>query len=109
MKKITFDEEELYAIAVFHIETREKAIADMEKVLGLMDDDPEMKALIVSVKEKLKRISDKDFKELDVERYIEELEEEDEEEEPAEEDGAGINDSFGGTVAENSYGEEDAT
>ena len=48
MKKITFDEEELYAIAVFHIETREKAIAGMEKVLGLMDDDPEMKALIVA-------------------------------------------------------------
>ena len=76
MKKITFDEEELYAIAVFNMETREKAITGMEKVLDLMDDDPEMKALLVSVKEKLKRISDKDFKELDVERYIEELEEE---------------------------------
>ena len=109
MRKITFDEEELYAIAVFHIETREKAIAGMEKVLGLMDDDPEMKALIVSVKEKLKRISDKDFKELDVERYIEELEEEDEEEEPAEEDGAGSNNSGGGAVAGNSGGEENAT
>ena len=109
MKKITFDEEELYAIAVFHIETREKAIAGMEKVLSLMDDDPEMKALIVSVKEKLKRISDKDFKELDVERYIEELEEEDEEEEPAEEDGTESNDSGGGAVAGNSDGEEDAT
>ena len=101
MRKITFDEEELYAIAVFHIETREKAIAGMEKVLGLMDDDPEMKALIVSVKEKLKRISDKDFMELDVERYIEELEEEDEEEEAEEDDG--------GAVAGNSDEEEDAT
>lgn len=109
MKKITFDEEELYAIAVFHIESREKAIAGMEKVLGLMDDDPEMKALIVSVKEKLKRISDKDFKELDVERYIEELEEEDEEEESAEEDGAGGNDSSDNASIENSNGEEDAT
>jgi glutamyl/glutaminyl-tRNA synthetase len=109
MKKITFDEEELYAIAVFHIESREKAIASMEKVLGLMDDDPEMKALIVSVKEKLKRISDKDFKELDVERYIEELEEEDEEEESAEEDGAGGNDSSDNASIENSNGEEDAT
>lgn len=109
MKKITFDEEELYAIAVFHIETREKAIAGMEKVLGLMDDDPEMKALIVSVKEKLKRISDKDFKELDVERYIEELEEEDEEEESAEEDGAGGNDSSDNAGIEILNGEEDAT
>ena len=109
MKKITFDEEELYAIAVFHIETREKAIAGMEKVLGLMDDDPEMKALIVSVKEKLKRISDKDFKELDVERYIEELEEQDEEEESAEEDGAGGNVSSDNAGIEIINGEEDAT
>ena len=108
MKKITFDEEELYAIAVFNMETREKAITGMEKVLDLMDDDPEMKALIVSVKEKLKRITDKDYKELDVERYIEELEEEDDEEE-SEEDGNASTDSGNGTVAESSNGEEDAT
>ena len=108
MKKITFDEEELYAIAVFNMETREKAITGMEKVLDLMDDDPEMKALLVSVKEKLKRITDKDYKELDVERYIEELEEEDDEEE-SEEDGAGSTDSSVVAVVEISDGEEDAT
>ena len=109
MKKITFDEEELYAIAVFNMETREKAITGMEKVLDLMDDDPEMKALLVSVKEKLKRITDKDYKELDVERYIEELEEEDDEEESVEEDGNASTDSGNGTVAESSNGEEGAT
>ena len=109
MKKITFDEEELYAIAVFNMETREKAITGMEKVLDLMDDDPEMKALLVSVREKLKRITDKDYKELDVERYIEELEEEDDEEESVEEDGNASTDSGNGTVAESSKGEEDAT
>ena len=108
MKKITFDEEELYAIAVFNMESREKAITGMEKVLDLMDDDPEMKALLVSVKEKLKRITDKDYKELDVERYIEELEEEDDEKE-SEEDGNASIDSGNGTVAESSNGEEDAT
>ena len=108
MKKIPFDEEELFAIAVFNVETREKAITGMEKVLDLMDDDPEMKALLVSVKEKLKRITDKDYKELDVERYIEELEEEDDEEE-SEEDGAGSTDSSVVAVVEISDGEEDAT
>ena len=108
MKKITFDEEELYAVAVFNMETREKAITGMEKVLDLMDDDPEMKALLVSVKEKLKRITDKDYKELDVERYIEELEEEDDEEE-SEEDGIGSTDSSVVAVVETSDGEEDAT
>lgn len=108
MKKITFDEEELYAIAVFNMETREKAITGMEKVLDLMDDDPEMKALLVSVKEKLKRITDKDYKELDVERYIEELEEEDDEEE-SEEDGIGSTDSSVVAVVETSDGEVDAT
>ena len=108
MKKIPFDEEELYAIAVFNMETREKAITGMEKVLDLMDDDPEMKALLVSVKEKLKRITDKDYKELDVERYIEELEEEDDEEE-FEEDGTGSTDSSVVAVVKTSDGEEDAT
>lgn len=108
MKKMTFDEEELYAIAVFNMETREKAITGMEKVLDLMDDDPEMKALLVSVKEKLKRITDKDYKGLDVERYIEELEEEDDEEE-SEEDGTGSTDSSVVAVVETSDGEEDAT
>ena len=107
MKKITFDEEELYAIAVFNMETREKAITGMEKVLDLMDDDPEIKALLVSVKEKLKRITDKDYKELDVERYIEELEEEDDEE--SEEDGTGSTDSSVVAVVKTSDGEEDAT
>ena len=108
MKKIPFDEEELYAIAVFNMETREKAITGMEKVLDLMDDDPEMKALLVSVKEKLKRITDKDYKELDVERYIEELEEEDDEEE-SEEDGTGSTDSSVVAVVETFDGEENAT
>lgn len=108
MKKITFDEEELYAIAVFNMESREKAITGMEKVLDLMDDDPEMKALLVSVKEKLKRITDKDYKELDVERYIEELEEEDDEEE-SEEEGTGSTDSRVVAVVEAFDGEEDAT
>ena len=108
MKKITFDEEELYAIAVFNMETREKAITGMEKVLDLMDDDPEMKALIVSVKEKLKRITDKDYKELDVEHYIEELEEEDDEEE-SEEDGTGSTEASVVAVVEISDGEVDAT
>ena len=108
MKKITFDEEELYAIAVFNMESREKAITGMEKVLDLMDDDLEMKALIVSVKEKLKRITDKDYKELDVEHYIEELEEEDDEEE-SEEDGIGSTDSSVVAVVETSDGEEDTT
>ena len=107
MKKFTFDEEELYAIAVFNMETREKAITGMEKVLDLMDDDPEMKALLVSVKEKLKRITDKDYKELDVERYIEELEEEDDEEE-SEEDGTGSTDSRVVAAVETSDGGEDA-
>ena len=73
-----------------------------------MDDDPEMKALLVSVKEKLKRITDKDYKELAVEHYIEELEEEDDEEE-SEEDGAGSTDSSVVAVVEISDGEEDAT
>lgn len=80
MRKITFDEEELFAIAVFEPAAREKTVEQMEEVLAELSEDPEMKALLVSVKEKLSRISDKDFEQLDLESYRDELEEEDEEE-----------------------------
>ena len=42
MKKITFDEEELFAIAVFEPDTRVNTIKRLERVLPELQDDPEM-------------------------------------------------------------------
>ena len=64
MRKITFDEEELFAIAVFEPGSRKETTAKMSGVLEELTEDPDMHALIVSASEKLKRISDKEFEEL---------------------------------------------
>ena len=73
MRKITFDEEELFAIAVFEPGSRKETTAKMSGVLEELTEDPDMHALIVSASEKLKRISDKEFEELDIDGYREEL------------------------------------
>ena len=79
MRKITFDEEELFAIAVFEPGSRKETTAKMSGVLEELTEDPDMHALIVSASEKLKRISDKEFGELDIDGYREELAWEEEE------------------------------
>ena len=74
MKKITFDEEELFAIAVFEPDTRVNTIKRLESVLPELQDDPEMHDLIRSAQEKLKKISDREYALLDLDFYREELE-----------------------------------
>ena len=80
MRKISFDEEELYVIAVFEPSTREKTIAHMEEVLPEVKEDQDMYDLLFSALEKLKLVTDDFFEELDLEEYGEnpELEEDDE-------------------------------
>ena len=46
MKKISFDEEELYVIAVFEPATRAGTIALMEEVLPEVKEDPDMYNLL---------------------------------------------------------------
>ena len=74
MKKITFDEEELFAIAVFEPDTRVNTIKRLERVLPELEDDPEMCDLIRSAREKLKKISDREYSLLELDSYREELE-----------------------------------
>lgn len=69
MRKITFDEEELFVIAIFDEKSRHKAVEEMGLVLTELAEDPEMHALLVSTMEKLKRISDEEFAKLDLESY----------------------------------------
>ena len=74
MKKITFDEEELFAIAVFEPDTRVNTIKRLERVLPELEDDPAMRDLIRSTREKLKKISDREYSLLELDSYREELE-----------------------------------
>lgn len=79
MRKITFDEEELFAIAVFSPDTRANTADMMESVLPELEDDEDMHAIVLSAKEKLRRISDEDYAHLGLEEYREELASADEE------------------------------
>ena len=77
MKKITFDEEELFVIAIFDEKSRHKAVEKMGLVLTELAEDPEMHALLISTMEKLKRISDEEFAKLDLEAYRADLADDD--------------------------------
>ena len=79
MRKITFDEEELLVLAILEPDNRKNAIVRLEEILPEVKDDPDMEAIVVSVTEKLKLISDEVYKQLGLEEYREELLAEDEE------------------------------
>ena len=74
MKKITFDEEEMFVIAVFNPDTRSNTIHIMSEVLPELKDDQDMFDLLLSAMEKLKRISDDEYKKMDLSDYRDEIE-----------------------------------
>ena len=110
MRKITFDEEELFAIAVFKPDTRANTAAMMESVLPELEDDEDMRAIVLSAKEKLKRITDEEYARLGLEEFREELAY-DEEDESGTESGMDTDRAAaGGGIAEgNSSGSIDNT
>ena len=81
MKKISFDEEELYVIAVFEPATRTGTISLMEEVLQEVKEDQDIYNLLFSTLEKLKLVTDEAFESLDLDSYREdpEIESEDDE------------------------------
>ena len=81
MKKISFDEEELYVIAVFEPAMRAGTISLMEEVLPEVKEDQDIYNLLFSTLEKLKLVTDEVFESLDLDSYREdpELESEDDE------------------------------
>ena len=81
MKKISFDEEELYVIAVFEPATRGDTISIMEEVLSEVKEDPDMYNLLFSTLAKLKLVTDDVFESLDLDSYREDLEIESEDDE----------------------------
>ena len=73
MRKITFDEEELFALAILELADRKSMVAKMGEILPELKEDPEMYSLLLSAMEKLKRISDRDYEKLGLDDYREEL------------------------------------
>ena len=78
MRKVFFEEDEMRVISMFDTTSREKALAALENVLSFTREDADLSAVVISAVEKLKRISDLEFDQLDFEIYRLETEEEDE-------------------------------
>lgn len=76
MRKIEFEADEKFVIALFHAESRQKTMEAILEVLPQCREDEEMYSLAVSSAEKLKRISDVEFRRMDLSQYYQEIEEE---------------------------------
>lgn len=75
MRKIQFEENEYLVMAMFEESNRLSTLEKIEEVVPFVEDDPEIYPLVMTTIEKMKCISDDDFKKMDLEPYKQETEE----------------------------------
>lgn len=68
-----FDENEYLIMAMFEKENRQQTMRKIRGVIPFLKEDAEMLALVNSTMDKMERISDRDFSEIDLEPYRQEL------------------------------------
>lgn len=73
--KIDFTFDEMVVLAIFEEDCRSKSIESMYEVLGEVHEDPEMEDLLVSTLEKLEKISDEEYLQIDFREYDSYMEE----------------------------------
>lgn len=66
-----FEQDEYYIMAMFQKENRQQTISAIKNVLSYLTEDEEMFSLVDGTLQKLKRISDQEFQQLDLEIYEE--------------------------------------
>ena len=66
---IDFTFEEMMVLAIFEEDNRSKSIDSMYEVLGEIQDDPEMEELLICALDKLERISDEEYLQIDFREY----------------------------------------
>lgn len=76
MRKIQFEENEYLVMAMFEMDNRLSTIEKIQEVLPFVESDQEIYLLVMTTIEKMKCISDDDFKNMDLEPYKQETEEE---------------------------------
>lgn len=67
-----FDENEYLLMAMFEKENRQQTMREIRSVIPFLKEDAEMLALVNSTLDKMGRISDRDFSEMDLEPYRQE-------------------------------------
>lgn len=74
MAKMIFTEDEYLTMAMFEADTREKVLTDLKDCLQFITNDQELTDLVKSTIGKLKRITDEDYKKMDLSPYKQEAE-----------------------------------
>lgn len=74
MRKIQMVADELFVVALFEADTRQHTIDAVAEVIPFVEDDGEVYAVVVSTIEKLKQMSDPQFRKLDLGSYHQEAE-----------------------------------
>lgn len=69
---VRFDENEYLIMAMFEKGNRQQTMREIRGVLPFLKEEAEMLALVNSTLDKLGRISDRDFSEMDLEPYKQE-------------------------------------
>lgn len=78
MRKIEFEENEYLVMAMFEGENRLITMEKIREVIPYVEDDAEIYPLVMTTLEKMKCLSDEEFKKIDLEPYKQEVEDEDE-------------------------------
>ena len=69
---VRFEENEYLIMAMFEKKNRQQTIREIRGVIPFLKEDAEMLALVNSTLDKMGRISDRDFSEMDLEPYRQE-------------------------------------
>ena len=69
---VRFEENEYLIMAMFEKENRQQTMREIRGVIPFLKEDAEMLALVNSTLDKMGRISDRDFSEMDLEPYRQE-------------------------------------
>lgn len=77
MRRIEFEENEYLVMAMFEGENRVATMEKIREVVPYVEDDAEIYPLVMTTLEKLKCLSDAEFKKINLEPYKQEAEDED--------------------------------
>ena len=66
---IDFTFDEMMVLAIFEEDSKSKSIDTMYEVLDVIHDDPDMEELVISALEKLERLSDEEYLQIDFREY----------------------------------------
>lgn len=69
---VRFSEDEYLIMAMFERENRQRTMREIRSAIPFLMEDAEMLSLVNSTLEKMERISDKEFSEMDLEPYRQE-------------------------------------